>query len=144
MTIRLSASSFAGTARTDVAVGTSKDEAILRATAAAIPRSGLVISWAVSGASGCASRASSGVIVAVGRGGAGGADGAAGGAAGAVGATVAVRADEFVAAGADPALGGGGAAGAATGVAVPATGGGLAAKYSRHDASTLAGSAKNC
>src|SRR3954451_17870851 len=40
ITIRLSASSFAGTARTDVAVGTSSDAVMLRTTAADAPRSG--------------------------------------------------------------------------------------------------------
>ena len=41
MTIRLSAISFAGTARTDVAVGTSNDAVMFFTTAAATPRNGL-------------------------------------------------------------------------------------------------------
>src|SRR4051812_9298986 len=42
MTVRLSCSSLAGTARTDVAVGTSRLAAMLATTRAAAPRSGLV------------------------------------------------------------------------------------------------------
>jgi hypothetical protein len=41
MTSRLSASSFAGTARTDVAVGTSSDASMFFTTADAAPRSGV-------------------------------------------------------------------------------------------------------
>src|ERR1700712_313774 len=40
ITMRLSAISFAGTARTEVAVGTSSDAVMLRTTAADAPRSG--------------------------------------------------------------------------------------------------------
>ena len=42
ITIRLSAISFAGTARTDVAVGTSNDAVMFFTTAAATPRNGVV------------------------------------------------------------------------------------------------------
>ncbi len=44
ITIRLSASSFAGTARTDVAVGTSSEAVMFLTTAAAMPRSGVTVS----------------------------------------------------------------------------------------------------
>ena len=74
ITIRLSAINFAGTARTEVAVGTSSDEVIFFTTAAATPRNGVVV-MPVPSAS-CAALAafaafaatmSSGVAVVVGR-----------------------------------------------------------------------------
>src|ERR1044072_8145168 len=43
ITIRLSAINFAGTARTEVAVGTSSEEVMFLTTAAATPRSGVVV-----------------------------------------------------------------------------------------------------
>ncbi len=45
MTIRLSDNSFAGTARTEVAVGRSSEAVMFRTTAAAEPRSTALISW---------------------------------------------------------------------------------------------------
>src|SRR6188768_2423563 len=43
ITIRLSAINFAGTARTEVAVGTSSEEVMFFTTTAATPRSGVVV-----------------------------------------------------------------------------------------------------
>ena len=59
MTMRLSMSSFAGTARTDVAVGTSSEDSMLVTTRAAAPRRGVCTSsstgfWAAAGF--CSSR----------------------------------------------------------------------------------------
>jgi hypothetical protein len=54
-TIRLSAISFAGTARTLVAVGTASEDSMLATTRAAAPRSGTV--WAPAGAGGAAAAA---------------------------------------------------------------------------------------
>src|SRR5690349_12264305 len=52
--MRLSASSFAGTARTLVAVGSCSDAVMFLAMAFAAPRSGLVVSTAPLPAPGCA------------------------------------------------------------------------------------------
>src|SRR6478609_5021243 len=74
ITIRLSAISLAGTARTDVAVGTSREDVMFFTTAAATPRNVVVVSPSPSAS--CAARAafaafaatmSSGVAVVVGR-----------------------------------------------------------------------------
>src|SRR5690242_8108628 len=74
MTMRLSAISLAGTARTDVAVGTSSDVVMFLTTIAAAPRNGVVVRPSPSAA--CAALAafaalaatmSSGVAVVVGR-----------------------------------------------------------------------------
>ena len=74
ITIRLSAISFAGTARTVVAVGTSSDDVMFLTTVAAAPRNGALV-WSVPSASRAALAAfaaltairSSGVAVIVGR-----------------------------------------------------------------------------
>src|SRR6478736_7512190 len=74
MTMRLSAINLAGTARTDVAVGTSREVVMFLTTIAAAPRSGVVVSPSPSAS--CAAFAafaafaatmSSGVAVVVGR-----------------------------------------------------------------------------
>src|SRR6476646_4919066 len=74
ITIRLSAISLAGTARTEVAVGTSREDVMFFTTAAATPRNVVVVSPSPSAS--CAARAafaafaatmSSGVAVVVGR-----------------------------------------------------------------------------
>ena len=74
ITIRLSAISFAGTARTEVAVGTSSEDVMFFTTAAATPRNGVVVMPAPSAS--CAALAafaafaatmSPGVAVVVGR-----------------------------------------------------------------------------
>src|SRR6478752_7512764 len=74
ITIRLSAINFAGTARTDVAVGTSSEDVMFFTTAAATPRNVVVVNPSPSAS--CAARAafaafaatmSSGVAVVVGR-----------------------------------------------------------------------------
>src|SRR5215467_12295239 len=49
ITIRLSAISFAGTARTQVAVGTASDASMFATMRAATPRIGLVVAWAGAG-----------------------------------------------------------------------------------------------
>src|SRR6478609_4874226 len=74
ITIRLSAINFAGTARTDVAVGTSSEDVMFFTTAAATPRNVVVVNPVPSAS--CAARAafaafaatmSSGVAVVAGR-----------------------------------------------------------------------------
>src|SRR6478735_10402888 len=84
ITIRLSAISFAGTARTDVAVGTSRDAVMFRATAALAPRSGVLfisleavaeaadVGAVVFGVSVTEAAESGGVVAVPGRSGAGG------------------------------------------------------------------------
>jgi hypothetical protein len=74
ITIRLSAISLAGTARTEVAVGTSSEEVMFLTTAAATPRSGVVVSpspsaWcaALAALAALAATMSSGVAVVAGR-----------------------------------------------------------------------------
>src|SRR5437773_4632796 len=66
ITMRLSASSLAGTARTLVAVGTARDASMLRTTLAAAPRSWLVAAPAGTGIAGLgAGLAGAAVAVAV-------------------------------------------------------------------------------
>ena len=74
ITIRLSAISFAGTARTEVAVGTSSEDVMFFTTTAATPRSGVVVmpvpsaSWAAFAAfAALAATMSPGVAVVAGR-----------------------------------------------------------------------------
>src|SRR6476646_9544385 len=92
MTMRLSKSSFTGTARTDVAVGTSIEAFMFFATAAAGPRSvtnsGPAGASAAGAAFGCAAAgaAFAGAGAAAGFGAGGAAAGAGAGAAGAAGA----------------------------------------------------------
>ena len=85
MTVRLSIISFAGMARTLVAVGISREAFMFLTTAAAAPRSTWVSSSAGSSAgagAGAAGAAATGAGGAAGAAGAGGAAGAAGGAGG--------------------------------------------------------------
>src|SRR6188768_2204360 len=74
ITIRLSAISLAGTARTEVAVGTSSEEVMFFTTTAATPRNGVVVSplpsascAALAALAALAATMSSGVAVVVGR-----------------------------------------------------------------------------
>ena len=139
--LRLTSSSFAGNVRTDVAVGSSSDSSIRSAIVAAPPRSGIATPPA--GSSGAAASsawgAACGAAAAAAAGcGAGGAGGAGWGGEAVWGAEAASAISSGAGGGGENSAGAAGAAGATS-----VSGGGPAAKYSRHESLTDSGSSRN-